>query len=213
MANPPSIYKTSKGTELSLINLKGKAYMPVPQRMIWFTEDVERYDIETTFLQMSDRHAVCRAIIKVLDKEGVLLKQVTATKSEDKSGFQDYIEKSETGSIGRALALLGYGTAFALSDLDEGTSRLADSPIETPAPPQSKAPVRVSVTKDGPSAKAPGPSEAQIKRFNAIQARMKFDDAFVAEMMKEFCGKTDVKTLTQNEYNQFCNMMQAGFPK
>ena len=50
------------------------------------------------------------------------------TKMEDFRGFPDYIEKSETGAIGRALAACGFGTQFA-PDLDEiDANRFVDSP-------------------------------------------------------------------------------------
>jgi hypothetical protein len=42
--------------------------------------------------------------------------------------FSVYIEKAETGSIGRALAMCGYGTLQA-PEFDE-QERLADAPVE-----------------------------------------------------------------------------------
>jgi hypothetical protein len=39
--------------------------------------------------------------------------RATGTKSEKAVSFPDFIEKAETGAIGRALAALGYGTQFA----------------------------------------------------------------------------------------------------
>ena len=49
-------------------------------------------------------------------------------KKETESGFPDYIEKAETGAIGRALAMCGYGTLQA-PEFDE-QDRLADTPVE-----------------------------------------------------------------------------------
>jgi hypothetical protein len=63
-----------------------------------------------------------------MDKDGKVKKSATATKRETKKDFSDHTEKAETSAVGRALAMLGYGTQFALSDLDEG-NRLADSPL------------------------------------------------------------------------------------
>jgi hypothetical protein len=54
--------------------------------------------------------------------------RATGTKSENAASFADYIEKAETGAIGRALAALGYGTQFA-PDLDEA-HRIVDAPVE-----------------------------------------------------------------------------------
>jgi ssDNA-binding Zn-finger/Zn-ribbon topoisomerase 1 len=48
---------------------------------------------------------------------------------ESKRDFGDFIEKAETKAVGRALAMLGYGTQFAADELDEG-QRIVDSPEE-----------------------------------------------------------------------------------
>ena len=50
------------------------------------------------------------------------------SKKETEVGFPDYIEKAETGAVGRALAMCGYGTLQA-PEFDEG-ERIADAPIE-----------------------------------------------------------------------------------
>jgi hypothetical protein len=52
----------------------------------------------------------------------------TGTKTEKAASFPDFIEKAETGAIGRALAALGYGTQFA-PELDEA-HRIVDTPVE-----------------------------------------------------------------------------------
>jgi hypothetical protein len=67
--------------------------------------------------------AVFRAVVK--DGKGGI---ATGTKSEKAASFPDYIEKAETGAIGRALAALGYGTQFA-PDLDE-QHRIVDAPVD-----------------------------------------------------------------------------------
>jgi hypothetical protein len=115
--------KTPKGTVLPLMNLKGKPYLQVAHRLIWFREEEPQSGIETKALVLTEDYAVFQATIT---RDGKVV--AMATKRETKKDFGDFVEKSETGSIGRALALLGYGTQFTLPDLDEG-ERLADSPI------------------------------------------------------------------------------------
>ena len=143
--------KTPKGTELPILNLKGKRYLPVAQRLVWFVEENPFYDISTTVKMLSDDSALCTAVIQILKEnpdpsKGVMIvKRVTATKVEDKKGFADFIEKSETGSIGRALALLGYGTQFTGDEFNEN-NRLADSPIETVAKSPAKDPFAAAIS-------------------------------------------------------------------
>jgi len=121
--------KTPKGTELPLLVLKGKDYLQVAHRLIWFNEVAERYSMETfVHPNSNDDKATVTATITVFDKEGNLVKRASGTKSEHKTHFPDFLEKAETGAIGRSLALLGYGTQFAIADLDEG-DRIVDSPV------------------------------------------------------------------------------------
>jgi len=120
--------KTEKGTVLPLTNLKGKDYLMVAYRLQWFNETESNFEIDTQFLLLTDEQTVARATVKVTDKTGKVIKQASATKRETKKDFSDHTEKAETSAVGRALAMLGYGTQFAVSDLDEG-DRLADSPV------------------------------------------------------------------------------------
>lgn len=117
-------FKTKLGTEIPLLNLRGKDYLQVAHRVQWFREEHPDWTIITSIEEKGMDFAVMRAEIQ--NESGRLI--AMAHKKEDKQGFADYLEKAETGAVGRALALCGYGTQFT-NDLDEG-ERLADSPIE-----------------------------------------------------------------------------------
>jgi hypothetical protein len=139
---------------LQIKNRNGSAdYLPVQWRLVWFREHCPEGSIETEMLHLDlDREteeegyvwnnetrrsekvikranglAVFRAIVK--DGKGGI---ATGTKSEKAASFPDYIEKAETGAIGRALAALGYGTQFA-PDLDE-QHRIVDAPVDRGTP-------------------------------------------------------------------------------
>lgn len=112
------------GTELPLMNLKGKDYLQVAHRLVWFREEHPDWSIETEFLSQTDQSAVCKATVK--DATGRVI--ATSHKEESSKDFaMGHREKAETGSIGRALALCGYGTQFE-PEFDEG-SRVVDSPL------------------------------------------------------------------------------------
>lgn len=120
MAHEP--IKTKAGTQLPLIDLKGKPYLQVAHRLVWMREEHQDWSIETE-INGDETVTIAKAIIK--DATGRII--ATAHKREHKVHFQDHAEKAETGAIGRALALCGYGTQFA-PDMDEG-DRIVDSPV------------------------------------------------------------------------------------
>ena len=104
----------------------GRTYLPVSARIVWFREEHPDWSIETEAVEINHekQYAIFRA--RICDGDGKLM--ATGTKKEDVKGFGDYIEKAETGSVGRALALCGFGTQFS-PELDESTGgRFADSP-------------------------------------------------------------------------------------
>lgn len=120
-----------------LIKLKGRDYLPVAARLIWLNEESHRYRIETQFLKLEDTYAVVQATVSLLDDTGVPTRSATALKREDLAHFPDFLEKSETGAIGRALGMLGFGTQFAPEfDELEGKieARVVDSPRTAPEP-------------------------------------------------------------------------------
>ena len=77
-----------------------------------------------TFAKPKLAAVVMKATIK--DNFGNVI--ATARKKETEAGFPDYIEKAETGAIGRALAMCGYGTLQAPEFDEQG--RLTDAPVE-----------------------------------------------------------------------------------
>lgn len=107
-----------------LIDLKGKQYLQVMWRLVWFREEKPHWCIDTKLERLENNHAVFSA--KICDENGV--QKASGYGSESMKDFRDFIEKAETKAIGRALAMLGYGTQFA-PELDE-EERIVDSPVD-----------------------------------------------------------------------------------
>lgn len=142
-------------------------YLDVKWRLVWFREQCPDGTIKTEMIHL-DMDRMMTAEVKVWNKAAnkydfvqkeakgfCVFRAVvedgkggigTGTKSEAAVNFGDFIEKGETGAIGRALALLGYGTQFTGDEFDEG-ERLADSPVERK--PQDQQPVASIPTFNG----------------------------------------------------------------
>lgn len=147
-----------------LMNLKGRDYLNVQSRLLWFIRDQraliaaglarEPYVVRTELIEL-DRDAGW-AHFKTVARD-VLGNESVMYGSEAAKDFTDYIEKASTKSLGRALLGLGYGTAFA-PEMDEG-ERVVDAPVDRRASSQrrasataaaSTAPRRQSVIREGP---------------------------------------------------------------
>ena len=112
------------------INLKGKQYLPVAARIAWFREEHPDWSIVTKAVPDLSGTDYCTFHAEICDRNHIIL--ATAHKTEHEKHFADYREKAETGAIGRALALCGYGTLFA-QELEEpitpaGDMRIVDTP-------------------------------------------------------------------------------------
>lgn len=140
-----STVKTAKGTELPLLNLKGKEYLMVAYRLQWLSEDVPNYSVATDIVKTDEKSSTVSALVTLFDKESKqMIRQARAHKTETITDFKDHLEKAETAAIGRALAMLGFGTQHALSDLDEG-QRIVDTPLPKLINKEVKS---TTVTKD-----------------------------------------------------------------
>ncbi len=117
--------------EKYLIKVKGKDYLEVRYRIHWMRQEHPDYSIKTevTTLDLEKGIAIIKA--DIFDAAGKHL--ATGHKMEYQKNFFDFVEKGETGAIGRALASLGYGTLQCF-DMEEGLEkgRIADSPVTMP---------------------------------------------------------------------------------
>jgi hypothetical protein len=127
-----------------LIKMRGgNLYAPVYVRIALFRQDhpvSDGWGINAEIISTDEVSCLARA--EIVDPNGRVV--ATGHKREHKAHFPDYEEKSLTGAVGRALLMSGYGTQYALDELNEG-ERIVDAPI--PAPGTMKMTVSATVTK------------------------------------------------------------------
>lgn len=105
--------------------VSGAPYLPVAARLQWLRDREPHAAIATTALEITGDRAVFRAEITLPDGRG----SSTGHGSETKGDFLDFIEKAETKAVGRALAMLGFGTQFVGDELTEGHR---ERPVDAP---------------------------------------------------------------------------------
>lgn len=151
------------GTKLPLMSLKGKDYLQVAHRLVWFREEHPEGKIITEVMFSDENRAVVKAVVSIPHmNSGAWLELSSGHKSEQKGRFGDFLEKAETGAIGRALAVAGYGTQFE-PEFDE-EERIVDSPM--PAPSRKK---QENVGDEEPSPKATKPFATLAEDLSAVR--------------------------------------------
>lgn len=224
-------HKTSKGTEIPIMNIKGKPYVQVANRIVWLADDVESYGIATEIIFQDENRSVVKAAI-VTYKDGKTYRSAEATKTETKKGFEDHLEKAETGAIGRALALIGFGTQFTGDDFQEG-DRLADAPLTVKHQSAVAAPKKDKYKEDlpPPNEDAPWPdsaadyaapsnpyadigpvnnapktdgkiSDAQARRLWTIATKRSWVDTTINQHVKATYGVSDFRQLHWKNYKE-----------
>jgi hypothetical protein len=180
-----------------LMDLKGKKYLQVAYRILWLNETTPRFSLETELVKESEwedkgrrvREAVFKAVVTIYDDAGEVVKHVVGWGSETSTDFGDFREKAETKAIGRALALAGFGTQFAVADFDEGEDtspvdgtkgpNLADSPVK----PKAKPPAPKLAPK--PAEEVPKPADEKEEVLQWLKAHMTQALPLLKEALKE----------------------------
>jgi hypothetical protein len=100
-------------------------YLEVKWRLVWFRERYPHGVITTEEVCVDLERGYARYKAIVADGEGGL---ATGYGTETAADFPDFCERAETRALGRALAVLGFGTQFVGQDLTEG-EHVADAPV------------------------------------------------------------------------------------
>lgn len=196
-----------------MMNLKGKDYLQVAWRLVWFREKHPNFGINTIPLSVTENHAIFKAVIT--DQNGIQLS--SAHGSESQRDFHDFIEKAETKAIGRALAILGFGTQFAADELEEG-QRIVDSPIARGKKTVKEAPVEEAPVEEE---KLDLPPAGSFNPRIAISAWCK-NNGITAENFKNLKkALSDAGIVTPMNYDdmgpeevdQLCKAIETNYPE
>ena len=120
MKNPVTFEAIAKiNSTLSTIDVKGKKYTPVVERIKAFRMLYPQGSISTELLSCQDGMCVMKAMVATED--GLVLGTGTAFERMDSSFINktSFIENCETSAVGRALGMAGIGIDASLCSADE----------------------------------------------------------------------------------------------
>jgi hypothetical protein len=130
---PCSFLLTLKLYTMKKINIQGKDYVPVHERLMEFWKNNPSWSIHTEILESPEGTMRFRA--SIYDDQGILRATGHAEEKEDSSFINktSALENAETSAIGRALGILGIGIDTSLASFEEVANAMKDESKERPA--------------------------------------------------------------------------------
>jgi hypothetical protein len=116
--------------QLKTIDIKGKDYVEVAERIRAFRELHPLWAIETRIIDNTDGVVVMEAVIK--DEQGRVLATGHAYEQEGSNFINttSFIENCETSAVGRALAILGIGIDSSVASAEEVANAIENQEVE-----------------------------------------------------------------------------------
>jgi hypothetical protein len=105
--------------DLKTINIKGKEYVQVNERIKAFRSNYKDYALTSEIVELSDSHCVIKA--SVIDPQGRVVATGYARETVSKSPINKFafVENCETSAWGRALGNFGIGVDTAICSAEE----------------------------------------------------------------------------------------------
>ena len=122
--------KTEQGLET--IDIKGKEYVQVNQRILYFWQKYTNWSLVTSWIECNLNVAIGRA--EAIDENGVVRASGTAMEVKD-NGFINkfsHIENCETSAVGRCLGNLGIGIDVSVASYEEVANAIKNQEKESP---------------------------------------------------------------------------------
>lgn len=193
---------------MKTVNIKGKEYVEVNERLKEFRNTFKDYSLTTEIIELTPEYCVLKAIIT--DDKGVVRATGLAQENRDSSYINktSYIENCETSAWGRALGNFGIGIDSAICTADELLMALNAQQQEKKPTPAAKTPEQSFLTV-GSSVKAAATRAGKYELSDAeIVAKAKKSTYSDEELTKKTQGAIDFFTrldhqLLANDQNIF----------
>ena len=178
----------------------GIDYLDVKWRLVWFRQEHPNGSIQTDLLSAPGvTPAVVRAVVTL--ENGVTSTGFGQCGEDD---WSDWLEKAETRAIGRALALLGFGTQFC----EEFDEIITDAPVESKrSRKSSSAQADSTPASNGNRASQDPMTPNQRKYIEALARDAGMDEAELEFVTEERFGH-GLSDLLKSEASSLINGLQ-----
>lgn len=132
---------------MKAINIKGKDYITVNERIQYFRENFPDLSLETEIVELNDKFVVLKALIK--EKDGRIIATGLAREVNGDSYINktSYVENAETSAWGRALACLGIGIDTSMASAEEVANAIKNQSGITPHGPETNEQYKAHLIK------------------------------------------------------------------
>tara|TARA_R100001443_G_scaffold3198_1_gene10153 strand:- start:16898 stop:17398 length:501 start_codon:yes stop_codon:yes gene_type:complete len=104
---------------MKTINIKGKEYVEVNERLKYFRANFKGFSLETNIIELDSENCVIKAQIKNDQGMTVATGHAQEMKSSSFINKTSFVENCETSAWGRALANFGIGIDSSVASADE----------------------------------------------------------------------------------------------
>ena len=113
---------------MKTVDIKGKAYVEVNERIKYFRENYKGWSLESDLLSLDNGVCVIKATIR--DENGIVKANGLAYEKENSTFINktSYIENCETSAWGRALGNLGIGIDTSIASAEEVINTVNNQP-------------------------------------------------------------------------------------
>ena len=113
---------------MKTVDIKGKAYVEVNERIKYFRENYKGWSLESDLLSLDNGVCVVKATIR--DENGIVKANGLAYEKENSTFINktSYIENCETSAWGRALGNLGIGIDTSIASAEEVINAVNNQP-------------------------------------------------------------------------------------
>jgi hypothetical protein len=113
-------------TKLKTVNIKGKEYVEVNERLIYFRKNFPNYSLTSEVLEKTDKSILILATISNDEGKVIATGMAEEVKGSTFINKTSYVENCETSAWGRALANFGIGLDTSVASADEVKNAVAN---------------------------------------------------------------------------------------